>query len=278
VPAVLVIIGLRYIPSVIGGGAAFTDWNGLDPDSNFVGLDNFIAIFTSPATRGAVWNTIWLAFLFVVLVNVIGLALALGLRSSLRSRNVLRAVFFLPFALSQLATAYIWQFIFAYDGPLNAVLGLVGIPARAWLAEPGLALYAVLIVMVWQYAGLAMVIFLAGLESISPEIDEAAAMDGARAWTRFRFITFPLLAPSLTISLSLTLIFGLGVFDQILAMTGGGPANATQTLATQVWEQSFVFGRFAQGSALALVLTVIVAVLALIQLLVLRRRENKVLA
>jgi len=134
----------------------------------------------------------------------------------------------------------------------------------------------VLVVLVWQFSGLTMVIYLAGLQGISDELIEASAVDGATAWVRFRRIVFPLLAPAITVCATLTLIFGLRVFDQVVALTGGGPVDSTETLATQVWKQTFANGQFGYGAALALVLTAVIAVLSLGQLAILRARERRV--
>jgi raffinose/stachyose/melibiose transport system permease protein len=120
-----------------------------------------------------------------------------------------------------------------------------------------------------------MVIYLAGLEGIPDELHDAAAVDGASSWLKFRKMTLPLLAPAITVSVTLTLIFGLGAFDQILSLTGGGPVNATETLATQVWQHTFVYGRFGYGSALALILTALVATLSIAQVSLLRYRETR---
>ncbi|HEU0163868.1 MAG TPA: sugar ABC transporter permease, partial [Thermomicrobiales bacterium] len=277
VPAIVIILLLRYIPSIAGGAYAFTDWNGSSLSANWAGVSNFQKIFADPAVSGALWHTLVLAVLFVIIVNIVGLALALSLRTTLKTKSVLRALFFLPFALSQLATAYIWQFVFAYDGPLNVVLKAVGLggSVKSWLSDPQFALIAILVVVVWQYTGLTMIIYLAGLEGISEEITDAAAVDGASFLQRFRWVTLPLLAPAMTIAISLTLIFGLGVFDQILGLTGGGPVDSTQTIATQVWQQTFVYGNFAQGSALALLFAALVSVLALLQVFILRIRERR---
>jgi raffinose/stachyose/melibiose transport system permease protein len=279
VPGVLAILVLRYAPSVAGGVFAFTDFNGLNPNVNFVGLANFEAVFANPITADAIQRTLVLGFIFVFFVNIVGLLLALALHRALRTRNILRAIFFLPFALSQLATAFVWQFIFAYDGPLNIVLGAVGLGdlQKPRLGDPSLALMSVIVVMVWQFAGLSMIIYLAGLEGISEEIHDAASVDGAGPVREFWNVTLPLLAPAITVSLTLTLIFGLGAFDQILGLTNGGPVNATQTIATQVWQQTFVYSNFAQGTSLAVVFTAIVTLFAVIQLVVLRIREERLL-
>lgn len=277
IPAVAALIGLRFVPSMIGGTYAFTDWNGAGADATWIGFENFRTILSDPTTSNALVHTFQLAGLLVVIGNVFGLLLAMGLRKQLKSRNLLRAMFFLPFALSHLATGYIWQYIFQYSGPLNAALAAVGLESwqRVWLADPTFAIYTILVVLVWQYTGLTMVIYLAGLEGIPDELHDAAAVDGASPWLKFRKVTLPLLAPAITVSVTLTLIFGLGAFDQVLSMTGGGPVNATQTLATQVWQNTFVYGRFGYGSALALILTALVAVLSIAQVSLLRYRETR---
>jgi raffinose/stachyose/melibiose transport system permease protein len=146
---------------------------------------------------------------------------------------------------------------------------------QAWLGDPQWALWTIWVVMVWQYSGLTMVIYLAGLQGIPDELLEAAAVDGASAWMRFRRVILPLLAPATTVCATLTLIFGLRVFEQVIALTNGGPVNASETLATQVYKQTFALGRFGYGAALALVLTGLIAVLGLAQLTLLRTREAR---
>jgi len=276
VPGLVLIVLLRYLPSLFGAGYAFTDWTGLSLSADSVGFDNFAAIFTDETAAGSVWHTFLIAALMVVFSNVIGLALALLLRQRLKFRNFYRALFFLPFALSYLATGYIWQYILSYDGPLNQFLGFIGLEnlQRAWLADPRWAIYMIAIVMVWQYIGLTMVIYLAGLEGIPEELDDAVAVDGASRWMKFRRVTFPLLAPAVTVATTLTMIWGLAAFDQVIALTGGGPVGATETLATMVWKNTFKFGMYGYGTALAVILTIVIAVFAVTQNLLLRRREG----
>lgn len=276
VPAIVLALLLRYIPSLIGAGYAFTDWTGLSLSANSVGFENFANIFRDETARGSVWHTLLLAALMVVFSNLIGLALALVLRHRLRFRNLYRALFFLPFALSYLATGYVWQYIFSYNGPFNQLLGFIGLESleRAWLADPHWAIYMVALVMVWQYTGLTMVIYLSGLEGIPEELDDAVAVDGASRWMKFRRVTLPLLAPAVTVATTLTMIWGLAAFDQVIALTGGGPAGATETLATMVWQNTFKFGLYGYGSALAVMLTIVIGVFAVTQNMLLRRREE----
>jgi raffinose/stachyose/melibiose transport system permease protein len=276
VPALVLMLAVHYAAPAAGAWYALTDWSGFG-SASFVGLDNFREIFETPATRSALGHTVTLAFSFWAIVNVIGLALALALNRVLKTRYVLRSIFFLPAVMSPVAVAYIWQYVFNFEGPLNQLLGVLGLESwqRVWLADPTWALWAVLVLLVWQFSGLVMVLYLAGLQTIPDELYEAAAVDGASAWMRFRRITFPLLAPAFTVASTLMLIFGLRVFDQVIALTGGGPAGATETLATQVWKEAWVNGRFGYGAALALILTAMVAVIALMQVVLLRAREAR---
>jgi raffinose/stachyose/melibiose transport system permease protein len=278
VPGLVITLLVHYIAVAAGAWYAFTDWNGLAANPKFIGLSNFREILHDPSARAALWNTLELAFAFVAAVNVVGLALAVALNRSLKTRNYLRALFFAPVVMSAVAVSFVWQYIFQYDGPLNQVLRWVGLGswARPWLGDPQFALWTIWVVFVWQFAGLAMVMYLAGLQGIPDELDEASAVDGASGWYRFRRVTLPLLAPAMTVAITFHLIVGLRAFDQIIAMTNGGPVAASETLSTQVYKQTFVYGRFGYGAAFALVLTLVITVVALLQLVVLRRRERRI--
>lgn len=265
-PAVIFVIGVHYVATLTGGFFAFTNWTGLG-DWEFIGVDNFVRIFSDPLLLGSVWNTLFLAIGSVVLTNVLGLLYALAINRMLKTRYILRTLLFMPVVLSPLAVSYVWKFIFQFDGPLNDFLGLIGLQSwqKVWLADPTYSIWAILIVIVWQQTGFTMVIYLAGLASVPVEVEEAAALDGANLWQRFRHVVAPAIRPSIAIATTLGIIQGLRVFDQILALTGGGPAGVTETLATQVYKQAFSLGQFGFGSALALVLTVIILVFAIFQ-------------
>ena len=275
-PALLALLLFHFLPIGFGGYYAFTDWNGLR-HASWVGLKNFREIVHDGTARGALWHTLELAGCFVVAVNAIGLALALGLNRAVKTRHLLRSLFFAPVAVSPLAVAFIWQWIFDNNGALNLVLGDVGLSSlrRPWLGDPATALWTILVVLVWQFAGLTMVLYLAGMQGITEELYEATLVDGASGWLRLRKVVMPLLAPAMTVSVTITLIIGLRVFDQVLALTGGGPVTASETLATQVYKQTFYLGRFGYGAAIALILAVLIAGLALVQLALLRMNEQR---
>ncbi|MGP0222446.1 MULTISPECIES: carbohydrate ABC transporter permease [unclassified Paenarthrobacter] len=265
-PGIALVIAIHYVATGIGGYFAFTNWTGIG-SFKVVGLANFEAIFKDPTKLGALMNTLFLAFSSVFIGNVAGLVIALGLNRVLKTRYILRTLFFMPVVLSPLATAYIWKYIFDFDGPINVFLRSIGAEdlAKPWLADPQWAIWTVLVVLVWGSTGFAMVIFMAGLASVPVEIEEAAAIDGANLWQRFWNVTLPGIRPAVAIATTLGIVQGLRVFDPIMALTGGGPAGATETLATQVYKQAFALGNFGGGAALALVLAVIILFFAVIQ-------------
>jgi raffinose/stachyose/melibiose transport system permease protein len=266
------------VPSARGVYYAFTDWDGLDPDFSFVGLDNFSEMFRDTDAVQAIWHTLLIAVAITVVQNALGLLLALGVNSAIKSRNVLRVFLFAPAVITPIVTAYLWRNLLGPDGAVNSLFGAVGLGGwkQDWLGSPQVALWSVIGVIVWQYAGYSMVIFLAGLQSVPKEIHEAAAIDGAGPVRRFWSVTRPLLAPALTINLMLSIIGGIKLFDQVYALTGGGPGHATDTLSTLIYKDAFTLGEFGYSIALAVVLTIIVAVVSTGQYLVLSRNERAV--
>jgi raffinose/stachyose/melibiose transport system permease protein len=274
VPALLLFAFVVLVPSARGVYYAFTDWDGLDPDLAFIGLDNFRAMADDPDALQAIWHTLLIAVAITVIQNGIGLLLALGVNTMIKSRNVLRALLFAPAVVTPIVTAYLWRNLLGPDGAVNSVLGLFGAEGKNWLGDPGLALWMIVLVVVWQFAGYSMVIFLAGLQSVPKEIYEAAAIDGSGPVRRFWSIIRPLLAPAFTINLMLSIIGGIKLFDQVYALTGGGPGHATDTISTLIYKDAFTLGEFGYSIALAVVLTVIVAVVSAGQFAVLNRNEK----
>jgi raffinose/stachyose/melibiose transport system permease protein len=274
-PALLAYLVIVIYPTLRDGVEAFTNWSGIGFAQKFIGFTNFVTIGQDTELRSALWHTAVIAVVVTVVQNGLGLLVALALHQRLKTRLVLRALFFLPVVFNPIVIAYTWQFIYDNGGSLDTVLQAVGLGSlqRDWLGSPDLALWSVLVAMIWQYVGYSMVIFLAGLEGIPKEVNEAAVLDGAGSVPRFRYVTWPLLAPALTINAALTMIGGLNAFTVVFAMTGGGPGNATQTVTTVLFQDAFTFGRYGYGTAIALCLSVLVTVVALVQLKVLRRRE-----
>jgi raffinose/stachyose/melibiose transport system permease protein len=264
------------VPSVRGVYYAFTDWNGLDPTFAVVGMGNFTALWADPDAVQAVGHTLLIAVSITIIQNGLGLLLALGVDTIIKSRNLLRVLLFAPAVITPIVVAYLWRNLLSPDGAVNSLLGAVGLESwrQDWLGDPQLALWSVVAVIVWQFAGYSMVIFVAGLQSIPKEINEAATLDGTGAVRRFWSVTRPLLAPAFTINLMLSIIGGLKLFDQVYALTGGGPGHATDTISTLIYKDAFTLGEFGYSIALAVVLTMIVAVVSAGQYAVLSRNEK----
>jgi raffinose/stachyose/melibiose transport system permease protein len=275
VPALVFYAVVVLYPTIAGGVYAFTDWTGRRAAPEFIGFSNFVELLSAPAARSALQNTLVIAVSTTVIQTLLGLALALALHTALASRNLLRTLFFAPALLPPVIIGFLWQYILTPAGPLNDALEVAGLGflAQNWLGDPSVALASVIGVIIWQNAGLTMVIYLAGLQGVPPELLEAASIDGAGRWHRLRHVTIPLLIPATTIAMSLTLIGSLKLFDQVYVMTGGGPGYATETLSVVMYKEAFVSGRYGYAAAIALVLTMIVFAFALLQMRALRRYE-----
>lgn len=274
VPAIAFYAFVVIVPAAQGALYAFTDWNGITSAFDFVGLDNFVRAFTQEGALRAVTNTLALAAIVLVLQNAIGLLLAVGLNTAVKSRSVLRVIFFAPVILTPLVSGYIWSYLLTPRGAINTALEAIGLGdlRQDWLGDPRFALFSVCAAIVWQFSGYSMIIFLAGLQAIPAEITEAAVMDGAGPVRRFFSITLPLLNGAIAINLLLTLISGLSQFDQVYVMTGGGPSGATATLSVVIFREGFQLGDYPYGTALSLVLALFVGVAAVVQYRLTSRR------
>jgi raffinose/stachyose/melibiose transport system permease protein len=277
-PALAIYALVVLYPALAGAGSAFTNWSGVGDQRSFVGLANFRNLLHDDQALGALRNTLLLTVAIVFVQNGIGLLLALGVHTGIKSRMALRAVFFAPVVVSPVMVAFLWKYVYnpAPDAGLNGLLGAVGLGSlrQDWLGNPTLAIWSVAFTVIWQCAGYSMVIFLAGLAGVPAELHEAATMDGAGSFARFRYVTWPMLAPALTINLMLSTVGGLTLFSQIIAMTNGGPGYATDTLSTVLYKQAFVYGQFGYSTAIALVLALFVAAVSFMQIAYLRSRET----
>jgi raffinose/stachyose/melibiose transport system permease protein len=275
-PALLIYATAVLYPVLAGSVLAFTDWNGLSADRSFTGVDNLLRFFSDADAFGALGHQLLIALVFPIVQNIIGLLLAVALHSKIKSRFILRTLFFAPAVMTPIIIAFLWQYIYSTGGALNTLLDFLGLGAfkQSWLGNPEIALWMIICVIIWQFSGYSMVIFLAGLQAIPDELNEAVRIDGAGPVRAFFSVTLPLLAPAITINVILSTVTGLKIFDQVYAMTGGGPGNATQTLTGYQYLQAFTFGEFGYGTMIALVLAVIVSIVAAIQYKYLRRNEE----
>jgi raffinose/stachyose/melibiose transport system permease protein len=263
-PALVLYVVFFIIPSVSGIGFAFTDWNSYRSDVNFVGLENFEKIFSSDEAYLSYFsNTVLFTINTSVLKLVFGLALALLLNEGMkRFVHLYRTIIYLPAVLPTLVVALIFKSILnPGTGLLNTFLRSIGADdlARPWLVDPHIALWSVIGVDTWKGVGYIMVILLAGLQTIPREYYEAAEVDGANAWARFRHITLPMLMPAIVVVTVLNVLYGLRVFDIVYALTNGGPGYATEVLSTGIF-RAFSQGLYGLGTAITSILFIILIV------------------
>jgi len=277
VPAAAIYIFIVLWPSIRGAELSFTDWNGLSANMNFVGVENFVTLFNDPQARSALGHTLVIAFTITIVQNAVGLALALGVNTKIKSRNVLRVLFFAPAVITPVASGYLWQNLLSPTGAVNEFLGNIGLSGlqRIWLGDPNLALGCISMVIVWEFAGYSMVIFLANLQGIPAEVIEASLVDGAGPFRRFWSIIRPALAPAITINLMLSIIGGLKIFDQVWVMTNGGPGGSTETMSTFLYKNAFQFGDFSYGITIAVILTILVGIISAGQFALLGRQNRE---
>ncbi|MDC7240298.1 MAG: sugar ABC transporter permease [Spirochaetales bacterium] len=273
-PAVILVSLMIYLPFLLSGYYSLTEWNGIDKEPVFIGLANFKRLFTrGDSFISSLVFTMKFTVLSMILVNVAAIALAVALVKKLRSANVLRSLFFIPYIISMTIVGFIWKFIFSQGFDNLYELTQLGFFDLSWLGDPNLAFYSVVFVGSWQSVGFYMVLYIAGLQSIPGEIMEAALVEGAGAWTKFFRITLPLLGSSITTCVLLSLINSLKVFDIILALTKGGPGGATYSVTLDIYREAFQNNNYGFGSAKSLVFFVLVLLLTQIVLRGFSRKE-----
>lgn len=264
-PAFVLFFVLFLFPSIIGLFFSFTNWNVMSENVKFVGLTNYRNIFSDSSMWQVFGNTAFYAVLTSLLKGLFGLLLALALNRAIKSRNVLRTLFFLPMILSNLIVGLVFQQIFHPEhGILNEFLRLIGLGGftHGWIIEPGLVMWACVAIEVWKAAGFNMVIFLAGLQAVPPEMYEASDMDGANAWQKFKSVTLPFIMPSVVINMLLNVISGIKVFDVVFALTNGGPGRASEVVNITIFNE-FSKGNYGYGTALNTIMFVVLAVISI---------------
>jgi raffinose/stachyose/melibiose transport system permease protein len=273
-PALVLYLVFVVLPIALAAYYSLYHWNGLGPINDFIGLGNYRRAFQDDAFRKAITHNFILVGLSLAVQGPLALGLALLLNRRLRGRALLRLVTFAPYVISEAITAVLWLLILQPDGLLDKTLQAAGLGSlvHLWLADTGLVLYTLFVVITWKYVGFAIILFLAGLQGIPNELHEAAAIDGAGELRRIRHITIPLLGPTIRIWAFLTIIGSLQLFDLVWIMTLGGPANASNTMATYMIDRGFTRSQFGYGSAVAVILFAISLVFAIsYQRYVLRR-------
>lgn len=275
-PAFTVFTVFLVFPVLSSFYYSLTDWNGLNPNTHFVGLSNYKKMLSDSDIWNAIINTFLIALLITIGKNVLGLTLALGVQGTGKVHRVFRVWFLIPVMLSSLAIGYIWAYMYSpSDGVINTLLGMAHLNgvAQDWLGNSHLAIYSVIFVSIWHFVAFTMIIYVAGLQSIPSDIYEAAYIDGAGKWSMFKNITFPLIAPSFTVNVVVNMIVGIKIFDTIFVMTNGGPGTSTENLSILLYRQAFSFDRMGYASAIAVVMFVIILSFSFLQITVLRKRE-----
>jgi len=274
VPLFFVFTTVVIVPFLIGIYYSFVKWDGIPANPKvFVGLDNYVQLFQDGRFLSSAWHTVEFTVLALVVVNVAGLVLSLCVTAGLRVSTAARTMFFMSNLIGGLILGYIWQYIFT--DVFESIGRQTGFDSvfRNWLLDPQLALLATVIVFAWQMAGYTMIIYIAGIQGIPEELLEAAKVDGANGRQRLTKIVFPLLMPSFTICLFLTLSGAFKIFDVNLSLTKGGPVNATEMFAMNIYNEIFSYGHYGFGQAKAIIFFLIVAALTLTQVILTKRRE-----
>ena len=276
VPAFIVYTVLTMYPLIQTIWLSFTNWDGYSMSNlSFVGLENFKAVLADKSMKSALLNTLFYSMVFPILTTIFAIPLSLALNSKMRSRNLQRAVFFFPSVPSAIILGYLWAYILAptSSGLLNKFLGLFGINPVMWLSTPKTAMFSVIMVNLWSVLGWHACIYLAQLQSIPAEYYEAATVDGANAWQKFRYITFPILASAMTVSVMLLLVNSMKIFDLPFALTNGGPGTSTTMISQIIIKTGFVEKSYGKATAMSAIFFVFIAVISIVQLNTMKKRE-----
>ncbi|KOR76928.1 carbohydrate ABC transporter permease [Paenibacillus solani] len=276
IPAVVLFFVFLTLPALQGVYYSFTNWNGFGDNFDFIGFKNYVNLFKDGNVGHAYWFTFKFAVVVTILINIFSLLIAMGLNAKIKARNFFRGIYFLPNILSVLIVGYIFNYMFSNVFTIwGKNLGIdwlstniLGSEQHAWIG--------VVIVAVWQGIAYNTILYLAGLQTISRTLYEASSLDGANRWQEFWKITFPLIAPFFTINMVLAMKNSLMVFDQIIALTNGGPGRATQSISHLIYTGGFEGGEFAYQSANSVIYFILIATISVVQIRFLQRREGDV--
>ena len=273
-PALIVYITFVLVPVALAAVYSFFNWNGLGALDRFIGFDNYVRALSDPIFIGAMTNNFLIVVLSLLIQGPLAIGIALLLNRPLRGRALIRTLVFVPYVLSEVVAGLAFRLMLPPGGPLDSFLTSLGWSGEKplWLADPDVAFWTLFAVITWKYLGFAIILMLAGLQGVPEELSEAAAIDGASWWQTQRHITLPLLGPTIRIWAFLSMIGSLQLFDMVWILTGGGPLNATETMATYMVEYGNGRSQIGYGSAVAVILFVVSLVIALLyQRYVLRR-------
>lgn len=265
-PNIIGFFVFMFIPIIMSLFISFTDWDGFGK-MNFIGLKNYVKLFTNEGFIISFKNTMYFTLIFVPATLGLALLVAVALNTKVKGMKFYRTAYFLPYITSTIAVAVVWQLIYHPSlGPVNSFLKSIGMEnPPQWLSSSKWAMTSVIISSVWKSVGYYTVIFLAGIQGISKELYEAAEVDGANFWHKFRSITIPMLSPIIFFSLIIAIINSFKVFDMVFTLTGGGPGRSTNVLVYSIYTEAFEKYNFGYSSAMAYVLLFIILIVTWIQ-------------
>lgn len=277
VPALLVYSIVVIIPTVSTLVYSFTDYNGFSADFHFVALRNYFQVFQNKDAVNSITNSLIYGITVPILVTVLAIPLALVLNSNLKSKNILRAVFFFPSVISTLFLGYIWKFILSSSstGLINSLRIKAGKDILLLLSDQKMAMPLLILITVWAGVGWHACIYIANLQTISPDYYEAATLDGASKWQQFKSITFPMLAPAMSSSVLLLLTGNLKAYDLPYALTSGGPGTATTMITQTIIEEGVTSNRVGYASAMSFLFLIVIAVLTISVNAYIAKRERQ---
>lgn len=270
---VFVFLSVVIIPFLLGLYMTVTESTGTNISTEFVGLKNYVDAFKDPGFWDSIILTFKYTFWSLILTNLIAFILALMVTSGFKGQNFFRMGFFTPNLIGGVILGFIWQFIFSRILVFAGESFGISIFEGSWLSDPKMALWALVIVGVWQNSGYMMLLYIAGLTGIPKSLIEAASLDGANNWQILSKIKLPMMVPSFTISIFLTLQRGFMVYDTNLSLTKGGPYRSTELISMHVYNDAFLYQNYGTGQAKAIILFVIVAAIALTQVAIMKRKE-----
>ncbi len=276
-PALVFFTIIVVIPFLMSIYYSFTEWNGVTTNIKFNGFENFRYILLEDKDyHRAFWFTTRFTVSSVIFTNLLGFALGLLLTKALKTKNVLRTIFFMPNVIGGLLLGFIWQFIFVKGFATIGELTHIGFFELPWLGDAPTAFWALVIVSVWQGAGYLMIIYIGALLNVPKDILEAAYIDGATRLQLLRKITIPLIMPAITVCLFLTISWAFKMFDLNVSLTKGGPFNSTESVSLNIYQEAFRNNRYGLGTAKAFIFFIVVALITTIQVVYTKRKEVEV--
>ena len=264
-PALLLFLFIIIVPLISGVRFTFTDWDGMSPVQNFVGLKNYRTVFTDKDLLEPIRNTVLFTVVTVVAINVIGLALAMMVVREFRGVNVVKSIIFIPLVVSLVLVSQMWMYVY------SDFFGMLGIDSP--LIHKETAMLGLCLMSIWREMGLAMIIYLAALKCVPADMYEAATIDGANFWQRFRHVTVPFIAPAFTYCIPLWLAAGLRQYDYSFVATNGGPGHASESVAFYIYNYLFPYNKVGYGQTVALVYLVVCILISNLVTRALRKRE-----